>query len=237
MDNETEEKVVNGLKETVLFDGSDYDTYKNSLYLGVSADESSVSEDMPKSLLDFVSSNESFLTTKKNDEATGKDEKVMIISSTGVNQYGANLFMWTQQSFNLKDKSFVTIEYSSNQSEYIEVRLIKKSDIDNNGKDINSKIFEKVKINKVPDNPPEKLEVNGYTPIPVITGYSLYNNEDYYLSQQIDMRDLTTAGEYYVVLCFHADFREKKLFRIKVYSEEEETTSSTVENNIKKEIQ
>ena len=32
------EKVVNGLKETVLFDGSNYDAYKNSVYLGEKTD-------------------------------------------------------------------------------------------------------------------------------------------------------------------------------------------------------
>lgn len=30
------EKVVNGLKETVLFDGSNYENYQSSIYIGIS---------------------------------------------------------------------------------------------------------------------------------------------------------------------------------------------------------
>lgn len=145
----------------------------------------------------------------------------MLLSTDGFNQWGASLFIFTEKSFKLDNNSFVIIEYTSNQTEYVEIRLIEKSSVENEENEIKDKIFEKVKEEEVPSDPPKELKTGSYTPVPVITAYTMYNDTDTYLSQQIDMRDLTKSDEYYIVLGFHLDFRKKKLFRIKVYSQAE----------------
>lgn len=145
----------------------------------------------------------------------------MVVDATTTNSYGKNLFIFTEDSFNLKADSLISVEYSSDQCEYVEIRLVKKSDITNEENSVKEKIFEKLKTKAVPESQPEKLETENYTPLPIIMSYTEYNSKDNYIIQQIDMRDLTKPDEYYIVLGFHLDFRKKKLFRIKVYSQAE----------------